>query len=166
MNKSKKNKTSEVNTERIYLRSIKLLSDRTLPLKLTNVYIAANTLEPVSKIEQVYLNSRPNMRLTLNAKKYVLNEVGLAIENGIITKKDIIIASAAIVAVGIENAQKYGQTTIKASDIQKGWQIHKKPGFNALGIGNCPPHRCVLKTVISRVDEFSEDVPVFNILKK
>jgi hypothetical protein len=99
-----------------------------------------------------------NIRFNKNAKTYIKTQVETAFKKGIIDKKDKDTATKALISTGIEWAKKYGNDVVEPDDIEKNWHIVK------MGVGNCPPNECIFKTVVSRLEDFGEDVPTFKDL--
>jgi hypothetical protein len=91
---------------------------------------------------------------------YINKQVDTAIENGIILNDDKDIATNALIATGIEWAKTNNIHVIEPAHIERNWQTIK------MGVGNCPPHRCLFTTVISRKSDFEIDVPSFRDLHK
>jgi hypothetical protein len=91
---------------------------------------------------------------------YINKQVDTAIENGVIQNYDRDIATNALIATGIEWAKTNSILIIEPNHIEQNWQTIK------MGVGNCPPHRCLFSTVISRKSDFAIDVPSFKVLHK
>ncbi|TNJ34211.1 hypothetical protein FGF66_12345 [Chlorobaculum thiosulfatiphilum] len=89
-----------------------------------------------------------------------MKQVDLAVQKKVIPLHEKENAAAALYAAGVRGAEKYGKRQVNTRDIQKIWQVV------GCGPGNCPPHKCLFRTVISRKEEYGNDFPLFNKLIK
>jgi len=61
-------------------------------------------------------------------------------------------------AAGVEIAKKKGKKTVTVKDLREGWERYVRHGS-----GNCPPQRCVKRSVVERKDEeLQEKIPTLS----
>lgn len=79
--------------------------------------------------------------------------------------RDYTIGAAALLSAGMSKADEAGVRYVTPHHINKGWTETLR-----FGGGNCPPHRCMRRSVLQRVDELKESVPYFgdllNVMEK
>jgi hypothetical protein len=109
------------------------------------------------------VNKNFKKRVSLDAKKFIINEVDTAVRIGTINRNQKKIAFIGLVAVGVDVAVENNKIFVDKIEIVEGWKKAKKGVGQDLG--NCPPNECFFKTIISRENEFSKDFPSYNTLK-
>jgi hypothetical protein len=84
--------------------------------------------------------------------KYLINR---GIGNGVIEteeEKDLVITT--ITVASIDYVKKHGKNYVRPNDVIGSWKKDI-----SMGPGNCPPHRCMRKSILSTMDEIFESFP-------
>lgn len=74
----------------------------------------------------------------------------------IASERDVALSAAALVAGGMETAEQAGRKSIRPADVAQGWEL--------IQTINCPPHRCLFRSVIERTDDLERTSPAFGRL--
>lgn len=90
------------------------------------------------------------------AERYIHAEVIKGVEVGTVqSERDARTAAAALIAAGAEVSRS---KRLGIRDLKRGW--------NMLAPGNCPPHNCFFRTVITREAEVARQLPMYDVLSK
>jgi len=101
----------------------------------------------------------------LNAKFFPTSQreikkiVNKAIASGTIrTTKEKQQVIATITAVSVNDVKSRKKGAVRVKNIYDGWKDIKMVG------GNCPPHLCVRRSVITRFEQLKKDYPGINLI--
>lgn len=88
----------------------------------------------------------------------IKRELVRAVKVGTISgEREVALSAAALAAVGIEQMSKEGDAKVKTGHVLRGWRSR---------FGNCPPHRCFFRSVLSHSEELQEGWELFAELSK
>jgi hypothetical protein len=71
------------------------------------------------------------------------------------TPEQMVICKVALNAAGIRGAQDENRERVTVHHLEEGWRHYYAYG------GNCPPHRCLFRSVISRHAQLKEEDQIF-----
>lgn len=84
-----------------------------------------------------------------------------AVKKGLLkNSNEINTATVALVAGAVTAAKESKSKRVTNKHLSKGWDKHIK----IKAIGNCPPHKCLLRSAVLRKDELLKSNTVFNTL--
>jgi len=84
-----------------------------------------------------------------------------ASEKGLITtNEELLVCQSALLSAGAKTATESKKKTVTVRDIKKGWR-----SISILG-GNCPPHKCMRRSIIEQKDKLLRTLPGFEDLIK
>ena len=93
-----------------------------------------------------------------STKLYVRKIVRRAEKAGTLkTPQQMRTSSVALIAAAVKAAKQEGQIRVSIGHVKKGWREHLVLAYG----GNCPPHKCLFRSVISRQELLSESEPLF-----
>jgi len=109
------------------------------------------------QVKSVVAELRPTpYELYPKAERYIHAEVIKGVQAGTVqSERDARTAAAALIAAGAEVSRS---NRLGIKDLKRGW--------NMLAPGNCPPHNCFFRTVITREAEVASQLPMYDALAK
>lgn len=73
--------------------------------------------------------------------------------------EQVVMARVALTAAALEAAHEQGRGRVTIKHLREGWLTHLAYG------GNCPPHMCLFRSVISREDRVRKAAPLYDKLR-
>lgn len=119
---------------------------------------ARSQAEIVSHIDEVFAAFQAQQsKLYPSARRWLYSEITKGVRFGTLqTRYDVLAASAALLAAAAKVADP--ERPIRIAHLRKGWsQYLSRPG-------NCPPHRCFFRTVISQKEALTSRLPLYRVL--
>ena len=112
--------------------------------------------------EPFQCGSRVQMRVSNyviypSAMSLVKSYMNKAQEAGLVqSPSDFKVGVRAMIAAGMAKADEHKVKFVTPQHVKLGWSEKL-----SVGGGNCPPHRCVARSVLNRVEHLRESLPYF-----
>jgi len=91
-------------------------------------------------------------------KRYLLKNQ----DKGLVrSSQDFATGLSALLSAGMVKASEYNVKYVKPHHIKEGWTE-----ILSVGGGNCPPHDCVARSVLNRVEDLKVSLPRFSDVLK
>jgi hypothetical protein len=92
-----------------------------------------------------------------SAMSLVKSYMNKAQEAGLVqSPSDFKVGVRAMIAAGMAKADEHKVKFVTPQHVKLGWSEKL-----SVGGGNCPPHRCVARSVLNRVEHLRESLPYF-----
>jgi len=112
----------------------------------------------VSKVGDEVQNR--GFRIFPSTRQTIVHVIARGVSRGVIENaEDATISAAALMAAGVQEASEQGTVRVRSKHILRGWRERL-----ATTGGNCPPHRCMKRSILMRVSMLRAELPGFDDL--
>jgi len=110
----------------------------------------------VSTVEEEVQNQ--GFRILPSAESIVVKVINRSVATGVIRDQEqATISAAALLIAGAQEAHEAGTLRVRPVHVVRGWNDR----LASTG-GNCPPHKCLKRSILTRVSALREELTDFN----